>query len=76
MIDNVSTNWRQRLESRLNSKASQITQFVWLAFAVLALSLAIPGIPHYIDLLRTPCDGPDCFGAQLTLEIAQAQIVT
>jgi signal transduction histidine kinase len=69
-------NWHQRLESRLNSKASQITQFVWLAFAVLALSLAIPGIPRYIDLLHTPCDGTDCFGAQLTLEMAQAQIVT
>ena len=68
--------WRQRFESRLNSKASQITQFVWLAFAVLALSLAIPGIPHYIDLLRTPCAGADCFGAQLTLEIAQAWVVT
>jgi signal transduction histidine kinase len=68
--------WLQRLESRSASQASQTTQFVWLAFAVLALSLALPGIPRYIDLLRTPCDGADCFGAQLTSEIAQAQRVT
>ena len=33
---------------------------------------AIRGIPDYVVLLRTPCDGADCFGAQLTLEVTRA----
>jgi hypothetical protein len=51
---------------------SQATQFVWLMFVTFALSFVIPGIPAYLELLRTPCNGSGCFQAQLTAEIAQA----
>jgi signal transduction histidine kinase len=64
--------------SQINAKdsvrASRASRYVWLAFTTMALGLAIPGIPRYFELLRSPCDGADCFGPQLTASEARAWI--
>lgn len=56
----------------LKPEANRMIQVIWLAFAALAVSLAAAGVPHYIDLVRTLCDGPDCFAGQLTSDVAGA----
>ena len=38
----------------------------WLLFTLLALSLALPGIAPYHQLLQTVCTGADCLTGQLT----------
>lgn len=61
-------HWQQRLEGYTRRNASRVLQATWLAFAALAVGLAIPGIPRYFALLQTPCDGARCFAAQVTAE--------
>ncbi|HEX6305855.1 MAG TPA: hypothetical protein VFZ76_16785, partial [Anaerolineales bacterium] len=41
-------------------------QVGWLMFTLLALSLALPGIAPYYQLLQTLCTGADCLTGQLT----------
>jgi signal transduction histidine kinase/DNA-binding NarL/FixJ family response regulator len=38
----------------------------WLLFALLALSLALPGVASYRQLLQTVCTGAECLTGQLT----------
>src|SRR6266540_1556819 len=72
--DNRRMTWRERLDARLNFQASQAALLTWLAFAILALSLALGGLPRYVDLLHAPCAGAGCFGAQLPPGTAQTWI--
>jgi len=45
-------NWLEQLKFHPKTEAIQTVQFVWLASAIFALSLAIPGIPNYIEIDR------------------------
>jgi signal transduction histidine kinase len=63
-----------RFINQSNMKAIQIIQYIWLAFSVFCIGFAIPGISHFMILLRTPCNGESCFDAQLTYEIAQSWV--
>src|SRR5215218_8689827 len=47
-------------------------QVGWLLFALLALSLALPGIPLYRQLLQSVCTGTGCVTGQLTPAEGQA----
>jgi hypothetical protein len=47
-------------------------QAAWLVFLLLALSLALPGIAPYHQLLQTPCIGPDCLAVQLSPQEARS----
>ncbi len=51
-------------------RLSRATQAGWLLFALFALSLALPGISSYIQLLETVCDDRECATGQLTAEDA------
>jgi hypothetical protein len=45
-------NWKNVFERRKYMKAIQIIQLTWMAFAVFALGIALPGIPQYLTLLQ------------------------
>src|SRR5215212_6930413 len=49
-------------------------QVVWLLFALLALSLALPGIALYRQLLQNVCAGAGCVTGQLTPAEGKAAI--
>jgi hypothetical protein len=49
-------------------------QVGWLLFALLALSLALPGIPLYRQLLQSVCTGTGCVTGQLTPAEGQAAV--
>jgi signal transduction histidine kinase len=69
-------SWHSRLDLMGNARASQAARGSWLVFTALAVSMSIASIPRYVDILRSPCDGTQCFGAQLTTEAAQAWAAT
>lgn len=52
--------------------ASRFIQAGWLLFALLALSLALPGIVAYQGLLAEVCAGAGCLTGQLSAAEAQA----
>jgi signal transduction histidine kinase len=52
-------------------RAAQVS---WLLFALLALSLALPGIPLYRQLLQSVCTGAGCVTGQLTPAEEQAVV--
>ena len=72
----MTMHWPRRFEARVRRDVSQIARAAWLAFAALAVGLAIPGIPRYYRLLYVPCDGNDCFAAQITSEAARVAVGT
>ena len=49
---------------------ARAAQAGWLLFALLALSLALPGIAPYHQLLQALCTGADCLTGQLTPALA------
>jgi signal transduction histidine kinase len=67
-------NWTNKVDGYSNGQAIRIVQWIWMAFAIFAIGCAIPGIPHYLSLLQTPCIDPGCMDFQLTYETAQAWV--
>lgn len=59
-------------DSQLLPSANRAALAGWLLFFVLALTLALPGISPYYQLLQTICSGSACLTGQLTLAEAQA----
>jgi signal transduction histidine kinase len=69
-------HWTRQPQLRLEHNASQVAQLAWLAFAALALGLAVAGIPNYHRMLLMPCDRANCFDLQLTVEASQAWLAS
>lgn len=46
--------------------SSRNTRLAWALFALLALSLALPGVAVYRHALATVCDGAECLPGQVT----------
>ncbi len=76
LLKNYLMNWLRRADLSLNLKASQVMKIIWLAFTLFSTGLALAGIPHYWDLLRSPCDFPHCLGMQMSETAARDWIAS
>lgn len=59
----VTQAWSNRVRAFLST--GRAAQAGWLFFTLLAVSLALPGIAPYYQILQTACSGTDCLTGQL-----------
>jgi signal transduction histidine kinase len=72
---NMAANSRI-LRSSTRLQTGRAAQIGWLLFTLFALSLALPGVAPYTELLQTICHGSPCLIGQLTAADARAVLAS